>query len=91
LDVDLVLDNNSKINIYPNPAKREVHIDFISFTSPGYIIITDSLGRIMMKNAIRNTQNNIDIETKDWPNGTYRVVLQYPEGESTGASFVITK
>jgi len=91
LEVAVIDDNNSNILIYPNPARNEVHIEFISFTSPGYIIITDSLGRIMMKRSIRNTQNNIDIDTKEWPSGNYKVVLQYPEGKSTGASIVITK
>lgn len=86
-----VNNNASKIDIYPNPVKDLVHLDFVSFNHPGYIIITDSTGKIILKKSIRNTQNNLDINTKDWPAGTYAVVLQYPEGNNSKASFVVVK
>jgi len=83
--------NNSRMQIYPNPVKDIVHLDFVSFNHPGYILITDSTGKIILKKAIRNTQNNLDINTKEWPAGTYAIVLQYPDGQSSKASFVVTK
>jgi len=83
--------NASKIEIYPNPVIDMVHLDFVSFNNPGYIIITDSTGKIILKKSIRNTQNNLDIDTKNWAAGTYAIVLQYPEGNSSKASFVVTK
>lgn len=83
--------NTSEITIYPNPAKETVHLNFMSFSQPGFIIITDSTGKIIMKKPIRNTQNNLDLDVSEWASGNYAIILQYPEGQSTKASFVVTK
>lgn len=83
--------NHSAVQIYPNPTKGLVHIDFLSFAEPGYIIITDSTGKVILRKAIRNTQNNLDIDTKNWTAGTYGLLLQYPSGETGRASFTVSK
>ena len=83
--------NSSKIEIYPNPVKEIVHLNFVSFNHPGFILITDSTGKVVLKKAIRHTQNNLDIDTRNWAAGNYAIVLQYPDGHSSKASFVVTK
>ncbi len=79
------------MNVYPNPARDNVFISFSAFTKPGFIIITDSLGKLMIKKPIRNTQNNFDIDTKEWAAGKYTILLQYPDGGQSSESFVIVR
>lgn len=85
------LPNSSPIKIYPNPAKNEVHIEFESFKEPGFIIITDSTGKIILKKRIQHSQNNIDLNTKDWATGNYKVMLNYPNGQSESSTITISK
>lgn len=83
--------NSADLKIYPNPTDGDLHIEFKSFSEPGYIIITDSTGKIILKQRVRHSQNNIDLDTKTWAAGTYKVLLSYPEGGDESASFTVTK
>jgi aminopeptidase N len=83
--------NAEGLKIYPNPTKNHLHIEFKSFSQPGYILITDSTGKVILKKQIKHSQNNLDLLTQTWAAGTYKVLLSYPNGEDQSASFTVTK
>jgi hypothetical protein len=68
---------NSKINIYPNPVKNIVTIDY-NFTNFANLEIIDSVGRLVNTSKLNNNSNKIDISNLS--NGTYIFKIISEEG-----------
>lgn len=61
---------NNNINIYPNPANEYIWINNIENAN---VLITDILGNVLYINI--NTQNAINIDTKNFATGTYFIKI----------------
>ena len=72
------LNNNYKINIYPNPVNDILNIDQLNndFTS---ITIYNILGEIVLQNQTLNKSNVIDV--KSLPSGVYMMRLSGDQGK----------
>ena len=72
--VVILLENNSSITVFPNPAKDAVNIN-----SKGvkHLTITDCFGRIIEQ--LNNITEHKTINTKQWSNGIY--IFSFDNGE----------
>ena len=63
---------DSKINIYPIPAKEVINVELLVFSNEAYKIkIINSLGQIIREEDITFKDNLASINTKELPNGVY--------------------
>ncbi len=72
--VVVLLENNSSITVFPNPAK-----DYINIESKGVkqVTVTDCFGRIVVQ--LNNITEHQTINTKEWSRGMY--ILNFDNGE----------
>ncbi|MVO11110.1 T9SS type A sorting domain-containing protein [Flavobacterium sp. TP390] len=75
---------NNQLNIYPNPTRNEVTIQFNALTNPQLQII-DMNGRILLNESLNYSNNTLNIETL--PSGIYLFKINANEG--TAVSKVI--
>lgn len=82
---------HSKINIVPNPANENVSIEFNNDKNELYsITLINSAGlKIFEKEKFR--ENNITINTSDFQNGNYYIVLMDSDGRTIKEKLVIAK
>ena len=93
-DIDAVVENEhifSQINLYPNPAKDNLNINFTSFSAENINIkVIDILGKTILIKDFETQQgeNNFTLNVKDLPSGTY--FLEIENGfENTVQKFMI--
>lgn len=67
--------------MYPNPTKGYTTIELPETISSGEVKVYDGLGRVVIKQAITLTENNID--TSVLSQGSYLVVVRTDYGNST--------
>lgn len=62
--------------IYPNPTAGLVNVKLSQpLSKAAYLIITDMAGRSLLQTAVSAMQNNITVDVKQIPMGTYHLVL----------------
>ena len=71
--------DNNLLNLYPNPAKNTLNLNFESSTQNVKVEIYDVLGNIIIKH--RHSQPTSGINISDLPNGLY--VLRVFDGDKT--------
>lgn len=71
-----LVNNNSKLIIYPNPAKEIVTLNY-SLTAPiGTIEIFKLTGRSVSKNELSSSTGELQINTSGYQAGVYIVVVK---------------
>ncbi len=68
----------SEINLYPNPAKNNLNINFMSFSEKNTSVkVIDILGKTILVEQIEVLQgeNNFDLNVEDLQSGTYFVQI----------------
>ncbi len=78
-DGQLAVHNNemphTKVQVYPNPATSELHIDIPMYHGQPYRLqIHDICGRLIKETTLYNANNTIDIS--QWSSGVYTYSLQ---------------
>ena len=78
LPTDVVVENLTKLNIYPNPTSDRINIEFIAVSSSDYTIrILSSNGSEIFKDIISNYsgdyKNSIDLST--YSKGAYLIEI----------------
>jgi hypothetical protein len=66
-----LVDNRSKIIVFPNPTKGRVHIQ--SSSSFKEMFITDFTGKLLMKKEVSNKKGKWELDLSPYPSGTYLV------------------
>lgn len=83
--VNLTLGTNDftvdSFKMYPNPSKGYLTIELPQQINTGEVKIYDNLGRVVRKQTITVTENNIETSTLN--SGTYIVVLRTEYGNAT--------
>ncbi|TAL69313.1 MAG: T9SS type A sorting domain-containing protein [Bacteroidetes bacterium] len=85
LDVDDEINNESLINLYPNPTLDKINISLASSDENNVSIkIINQLGMVLYENNFMNNiiKNSITIDTRKYPSGIYYCVIrtnQYTE------------
>ncbi|MCX6209960.1 MAG: T9SS type A sorting domain-containing protein, partial [Bacteroidetes bacterium] len=76
-----VMTSDNNFTMYPNPANNVVKIDINKLVGNGQIIVTDMLGKQVVKQSLSIGMNNVDISklTK----GFYMVSIVTSEGKTT--------
>jgi hypothetical protein len=67
-----ILEQESNINIFPNPANEYITIE--SSNAISSIMIKDELGRILFQSKLRNKGCTINV--KKWPTGAYILIIE---------------
>ncbi|MGB1207215.1 MAG: T9SS type A sorting domain-containing protein [Chitinophagales bacterium] len=68
-----------EINLYPNPTKNELHINFTSFATENMQLnVTDILGKTVLKQDIETKQgeNKFTLEVEHLKTGTYFLIIK---------------
>ena len=78
----LDIDGKNTVLLYPNPAKDRFTIETIQNTDINYFAVSDIYGRKYFSDYINHKYT--DIDTHDYPNGMYIVVL-YAKGIQVGS------
>jgi hypothetical protein len=74
------------IQVFPNPANRTLNIRMPDKQEePCQLIITDALGRILLRKEINRLSENTEVDVHDWQSGIYFIrirntVLNYSSG-----------
>ncbi len=79
-----------KIKIYPNPAENSFKINLDSYVKNASLRIINISGDVVFSKS-RITENEMDIDTKGYPNGIYFVHITSDNGESNITKLVIQK
>jgi len=61
--------SNNKLKVYPNPGKDDLWIE-----GAGLIQIVNAQGQVKME--LKNSQNLLKIDTREWPSGIYFIRLE---------------
>jgi len=64
--------NKVNINIYPNPAKEKLYVDYYN-SNLAYLLIYNNLGELILDKTIYNHKNTIDIS--NFNNGLYIIKI----------------
>jgi hypothetical protein len=70
-------DNNTSINIYPNPAKDRINIQLLGATS-GVVAVYNIASQLLMQEQLTSAEHTLNISSL--PKGVY--ILKYENGES---------
>jgi hypothetical protein len=57
------------LKVYPNPATEQVVIEWHHSIKKGQIVITDMLGKVILKKELNESGNTLDVN--NWTKGTY--------------------
>ncbi len=80
VDFSSTNEENTKINIFPNPTSEFVHVHLLNYSDRGKISIYNKYKQILYQTSYENT-SQIDIPVTDWEEGTYLLVIS--SGNST--------
>ncbi|MEI6347149.1 MAG: T9SS type A sorting domain-containing protein [Bacteroidota bacterium] len=69
-------DNNTRLKIYPNPAKEWVIVYYKVESVPSKIEICDLLGKVVLSKVVEQSEGEILIETSSLTSGSYILKLQ---------------
>ena len=78
---------NKTFNVYPNPANGFVIIESENLSGINQLIITNSLGQVVIEETINGTSNN-RIDVTNLENGIYFMILNSESGMSTSKFLV---
>lgn len=85
INIEVGIDEyNSKIVIFPNPAKTELFINTPEYFLGSHVRVFDAIGKLQLEQELINTSLYLNI--KDWVNGMYTITI--PE---TGKCFKLIK
>lgn len=85
------VDASAKINVYPNPAQTEVHVQVISEQKNVSFIVMDLAGKRMQLEApVLSGENTYKLYTANLPAGVY-VLQMISDAEPVSTRFTITK
>ena len=94
----IVPKDDYSLNIRPNPvAKNEVlTIDYslpanLNYTNPAIISIIDLRGIVMFKENVEQNKNALTVQTENFSDGIYLVVLEASDGTKTTKRLMISK
>jgi hypothetical protein len=82
----------SEFKLYPNPAKNEIEIEFISepgILKPKKVQINNVVGKEMKSLVIGNRKQKIDVSDLD--NGVYFLIIRNNQNETITKKMVIAK
>jgi hypothetical protein len=71
-----LVNNNSKLIIYPNPAKESVTLNYNLATPNAEVEIYDLSGRSVSKNELSSSTGELQINTSSYQAGIYIVVVK---------------
>ena len=78
-------DQDSELILFPNPSSDFINIEFVKQTKSNFeIILTDALGRTIVRKKYDKTEKNIKFDIHELSNGLYFVHLNSPEVQATG-------
>jgi len=85
-----------KINIYPNPAKNRLNLDFKEFTLEGDFAVTvfDELGRVIETRNIEVSDYGskfFDIQISDYQSGMYYLSISNANGVVSKSKFIVVE
>jgi len=85
-----------KINIYPNPAKNRLNLDFKDFTIEGdfTIAVYDELGRVIETRNIEVSDYSskfFDIQISDYQSGIYYLSISDTNGIVSKSKFIVAE
>jgi len=86
-------DPETSIELFPNPANGKINISFSipPITKGDEIVIYNSLGKILWKDAISNYQSKKytqEIDISDFPNGMYFLYLKSTDSYLKNKTFI---
>lgn len=81
---------NSRMNIFPNPATDIVSIEWIDVAADGILKVSDVSGKVYQQHAIKNTHQKFELTTKNFPNGVYLVEFA-GKGNRMVKKLIVTK
>lgn len=64
------------LKAYPNPADKQLYLQFESADATRMLEITDELGRLFQKRQIDKNTSVLQLNTSDWAAGKYYIGLQ---------------
>ncbi|MEM6771577.1 MAG: T9SS type A sorting domain-containing protein, partial [Bacteroidota bacterium] len=74
--------NDLDLRIYPNPSTDFVNVVVPSHNIDQTLRIVNGLGKVMYEATVAGEQNQVTIDLRQWPSGTYFVTLD--SGDSRG-------
>lgn len=79
-DTKFIGENNSYLNIYPNPANHKVYIELVYNNGDiGQLEIFDAEGRLITNYSVNIIAGGIELDIQELKNGFYFVTLSDPE------------
>ncbi len=80
----------NKLNIYPNPTSKLIHIEYPVKYQNGYLQIFNNTGQLVMTRQLTEPAS-IDITVNSFENGIYMIRVRSKNGESIKANFLKIK
>lgn len=87
--INIITTDEKTLNIYPNPAKDEITIDFEGLSLNREIKIFDLNGKNMY--SAYNNSSKLQISTHHWKSGIYIIEINTENGELSNRKVVINK
>jgi hypothetical protein len=88
---DAVIEQNTitAMRMYPNPAFDQVVIEIEDPQAVAFIEIVDVCGRALASIPNNQVQNKMRLETANWANGSYQVVLHGSNGQTATSRLMV--
>ncbi|MEM6772024.1 MAG: T9SS type A sorting domain-containing protein, partial [Bacteroidota bacterium] len=71
------------LEVYPNPSTDLVYVAFPNQSTDQTLRIVNGLGQVMYETTITEAQDQVTIDLRQWPSGTYFVTLGTRTGRVT--------
>jgi hypothetical protein len=87
----IVKNGEIKLNLFPNPARSEVHINYVldKDSEQGNLLIFDLTGKVVFTQDLNNQQNELILRINEYHPGVYVVHLISEKGRSIVKRLVI--
>lgn len=82
------LDNDIRIEMYPNPSAQSVKVEFLTEHADGMVMIADLMGNSVSQTPFDDTDSEVIISTEQLRSGIYVVQVQQSNGIIRSARLV---
>ncbi len=93
LDVDEIESDDSKVELFPNPAQDKIELQFdLAKNEKVKYSIVDLTGKKLKSDNVQVTKSSLlTVDTKDLKDGIYFISCEFENGSSTSKKFIIKR
>lgn len=85
------LDNNTSLNLYPNPAFDNLQVELIGMDGQVVLNVVSLSGAVVISQEVNTADGKIQLNVSELSAGFYTLVINSKEGQSVKSKFSIVK